>query len=210
MFRFLLLFAIGTVSSLAAADISGKWTGTLETSGKQLPMFLALEQHGQELLGKFARGDEDLLPIDSGEIVGNQVTFLVHEDSGRVLKFRLTVADHLLSGEMREGDQVSKVSLPMSSNPQGGGRSSAPILTNKTEPQYTDEARSAKLQGTVMLQVQIDETGKVSEHITVLRSLGSGLDEKAMEAVRQWRFKPALRDGKPVAVPATIEVNFRL
>ena len=58
MFRFLLLFAIGTVSSLAAADISGKWTGTLETSGKQLPMFLALEQHGQELLGKFARGDE--------------------------------------------------------------------------------------------------------------------------------------------------------
>jgi len=61
-----------------------------------------------------------------------------------------------------------------------------------------------------MLQVQIDETGKVSEHITVLRSLGSGLDEKAMEAVRQWRFKPALRDGKPVAVPATIEVNFRL
>jgi len=98
----------------------------------------------------------------------------------------------------------------MSTNPQGGGRSSAPILTNKTEPQYTDEARSAKLQGTVMLQVQIDETGKVSEHITVLRSVGSGLDEKAIEAVKQWRFRPALRDGKPVAVPATIEVNFRL
>jgi TonB family protein len=113
-------------------------------------------------------------------------------------------------GEMRDGDQVAKVSLPMSTNPQGGGRSSAPILTHKTEPQYTDEARSAKLQGTVMLQVQIDETGKVSEHITVLRSVGSGLDEKAIEAVKQWRFRPALRDGKPVAVPATIEVNFRL
>ena len=77
------------------------------------------------------------------------------------------------------------------------------------EPEYSEEARKAKWQGTVVLTVIVDEAGRPS-HVSVLRSLGLGLDQKAIDAVSQWRFKPGLKDGKAVPVIATIEVNFRL
>jgi protein TonB len=90
-----------------------------------------------------------------------------------------------------------------------GGGVSAPTLLYKKEPEYSEEARKAKYQGTVTLYVEVDPSGKAT-NIKVLHSLGLGLDEKAMEAVRQWKFKPGLKDGKPVTVAASIEVNFRL
>ena len=61
----------------------------------------------------------------------------------------------------------------------------------------------------MVLYVQVDPSGKAI-NMKVLRSLGLGLDEKAMEAVKQWKFKPGYKDGKPVTVEAQIEVNFRL
>ena len=90
-----------------------------------------------------------------------------------------------------------------------GGGVTPPVLLSKTEPEYSEEARKAKHQGTVMLYVQIDPSGKAT-HIQVVKSLGLGLDEKAMEAVAKWKFQPGKKDGKPVTVEATIEVNFRL
>ena len=90
-----------------------------------------------------------------------------------------------------------------------GGGVSAPVLLSKTEPEYSEEARKAKHQGTVMLYVQIDPSGQAT-NIRVVKSLGLGLDEKAMEAVKKWKFAPGKKDGKPVTVEATIEVNFRL
>ncbi len=90
-----------------------------------------------------------------------------------------------------------------------GGGVSLPVPTFKPEPEYSEEARKAKYQGTVMLQIVVDEKG-VPKDIRVLRKLGLGLDEKAIEAVSKWRFKPGMKDGKPVAVIATIEVSFRL
>jgi len=90
-----------------------------------------------------------------------------------------------------------------------GGGVSAPSLIYKVEPEYSEEARKAKHQGTVVLQVVVDPSG-MAQQIKVIRPIGLGLDEKAIDAVRKWRFKPALKDGKPVAVAATIEVNFRL
>lgn len=90
-----------------------------------------------------------------------------------------------------------------------GGDVRAPALLMKMEPQYTEEARSAKVQGTVVLQVDIDLAGTPG-NFEVVRSLELGLDQKAIEAVRQWRFKPGTRGGTPVTVRATIEVNFRL
>jgi TonB family protein len=90
-----------------------------------------------------------------------------------------------------------------------GGGVSAPVLLSKTEPEYSEEARKAKHQGTVMLYVQIDPSGHAT-NIKVVKSLGLGLDEKAMEAVQKWKFSPGKKDGKPVTVEATIEVNFRL
>lgn len=90
-----------------------------------------------------------------------------------------------------------------------GGGVSAPVLLFKKEPEYSEEARKAKYQGTVVLYVEVNSDGKAI-NMRVLRSLGLGLDEKAMEAVRLWKFKPGFKDGKPVTVAATIEVNFRL
>jgi periplasmic protein TonB len=84
-----------------------------------------------------------------------------------------------------------------------------PVLLLKVEPEYSEQARQSKFQGTVLLRVVIDEKGLPRE-IGVTRPLGLGLDEKAMEAVRRWRFKPATKDGKPVAMEAVVEVNFRL
>ena len=92
---------------------------------------------------------------------------------------------------------------------RAGGGVTAPSLLHKIEPEYSEEARKAKYQGTVLLYVVVDVNGKAT-NIKVARSLGLGLDEKAVEAVKQWKFTPGYKDGKPVTVAATIEVNFRL
>jgi protein TonB len=90
-----------------------------------------------------------------------------------------------------------------------GGGVSMPSIIRKIEPEYSEEARKAKWQGTVQLSVVIDETGHARD-LKVSKSLGLGLDQKAMEAVAKWLFKPGMKDGKPVAVFATIEVTFHL
>lgn len=90
-----------------------------------------------------------------------------------------------------------------------GNGVSAPRLVHKTEPQYSEEARIAGLQGTVTLYVEIGTDG-ATHNVRVLHSLGMGLDEEAIAAVSQWQFNPGLKNGAPVAVAASIEVNFRL
>jgi TonB family protein len=84
-----------------------------------------------------------------------------------------------------------------------------PKAIHRVEPEYSEEARHAGVQGMVILQTVIDTSGRPTR-ITVLRPLGFGLDEKARAAVEQWRFEPATKDGKPVYVWADVEVNFRL
>jgi len=86
---------------------------------------------------------------------------------------------------------------------------SQPELIWKSEPEYTEEARKVKLQGTVQLRIVVDERGR-AESIEVTHGLGLGLDERAVAAVRQWKFKPGMRGGKPVPTVAIIQVSFRL
>jgi TonB family protein len=83
-----------------------------------------------------------------------------------------------------------------------------PRVLSKTGPAYTDEARNAKIEGVVVLSLEIDTDG-LSQNIQVVKSLDGGLDQSAVAAVQQWRFKPGEKDGKPVWVAAKIEVNFR-
>ena len=90
-----------------------------------------------------------------------------------------------------------------------GGGVSSPVLLHKVEPEYSEEARKAKYSGTVLLYIEVSPDGRAT-NIRVQRSLGLGLDEKAVEAVKQWKFKPGYKNGQPVTVAATIEVNFRL
>lgn len=90
-----------------------------------------------------------------------------------------------------------------------GGGISAPQAISAPDPDYTEEARRAKTQGTCVLWLIVDSAGRPRD-IKVVRGLGLGLDAKALEAVRQWRFQPALKDGKPVDVQISVEVEFHL
>lgn len=90
-----------------------------------------------------------------------------------------------------------------------GGGISAPTAVSSPDPDYTEEARRAKKQGTCVLWLIVDSAGHPRD-IRVVRGLGFGLDAKALEAVRQWRFQPALKDGKPVDVQISVEVEFHL
>lgn len=90
----------------------------------------------------------------------------------------------------------------------GGAQSQAPRLITKIEPDCTSEANEARAQGTVVLGVTVDEKG-IPTNLRVVRGLEYGLNEKATEAVEQWRFEPGIKEGQPAPVNATIEVNFR-
>jgi protein TonB len=90
-----------------------------------------------------------------------------------------------------------------------GEGASAPVPIYSPDPKYSKEARHAKYQGICVLWLVVGTDGR-PRNIRVSRTLGYGLDEKAIEAVRKWRFKPATKDGKPVAVEVSVQVNFHL
>ena len=91
-----------------------------------------------------------------------------------------------------------------------GGGVSAPVPLNSVEAEFSDEARRAKYQGVCLISLIVDVHGD-PQNPRVVRALGMGLDEKALEAVKKYKFKPAMKDGKtPVPVMITVEVNFRL
>jgi len=90
-----------------------------------------------------------------------------------------------------------------------GGSVTAPIPIYKPEPPYSEEARKAKYQGTVVVLIVVDTQGSVTD-ARVVKPLGLGLDEKALDTVRTWKFKPGMRNGIPVPVRVMIEVSFRL
>ncbi len=91
-----------------------------------------------------------------------------------------------------------------------GGRISAPVVLHSVMAEYSDEARRANYQGVCLISLIVDAQGN-PQNIRVVRALGMGLDAKAIEAIRQYKFKPAMKDGTtPVPVQITIEVDFRL
>ena len=90
-----------------------------------------------------------------------------------------------------------------------GGGVSAPILIFSVEPEFSEEARKAKVAGNVLVNLWVDTNGNPS-HVHVIRGVGMGLDEKAVEAVKQYKFKPAMENGKPVLVELNVEVNFQI
>lgn len=85
----------------------------------------------------------------------------------------------------------------------------APKLLRKVEPKYSAEAQKLRIQGTVMLEIVVATTGRATE-MTVLSPLGFGLDEQARAALAQWKFTPGQKDGRPVPIRATVQVNFRI
>lgn len=110
---------------------------------------------------------------------------------------------------------VLAIAIPLAATQAGrkvykiGGDIVAPKPVYKEEPAYTPEARDAKIEGAVLLSAVIEADGSVTG-ISVERSLDAGLDNNAVETVKRWQFKPAEKDGAPVAVSVKIEINFRL
>jgi TonB family protein len=90
-----------------------------------------------------------------------------------------------------------------------GNGVSAPTVRKKVEPKYSKEGRDAGIRGEVWLTVVIDSKGEPRD-VAVTRKLGYGLDEKAVDAVKEWLFNPGVKDGQPVAVRATIAISFQL
>lgn len=103
---------------------------------------------------------------------------------------------------MAAGTQAEQVFLP-------GRDVMAPRVVSRTAPEYTEEARQAKLEGSVGLRLIVNADGE-PEDIYVMQVLGLGLDEKAVEAVRNWRFAPGMKGGQTVAVMTTVDVPFHL
>jgi TonB family protein len=89
------------------------------------------------------------------------------------------------------------------------GSLTEPVLLWKVDPEYSEEARKAKLQGVVMVRAVIDARGQVRD-IAVTQGLGLGLDDRAIAAVQKWKFRAAMRNGRPVATSALIQLTFRL
>jgi protein TonB len=90
-----------------------------------------------------------------------------------------------------------------------GGGVRPPTVLFQADPEFSEEARKAKFSGNVEVYLIVDEKGNPTR-IRIARGVGMGLDEKAIEAVRQYKFKPATKDGKPVAVDLYIDVNFQI
>jgi len=138
-----------------------------------------------------------------------------------------TIRQQLESARPASSSEQSRPNSPQQGDPQpttnppdSGGESGSPVfrvgngitsprLLSKIEPGYSEEARAAKLEGTVLLAVEVWEDG-TAHNVRVVRSLGLGLDENAIDAVKKWKFSPGTKDGKRVRVSARVEVKFRL
>jgi TonB family protein len=158
-----------------------------------------------DALFKQALAAEDANSADAATTMNIYAAFLRRQDRDEEAKNfstqASTIRNALRPTQYRQRATVAAVHV--------GNGVTAPMLVQKVEPEYSEEARAARYQGTVVVAVTIDTDG-TAQDMKIVRGLGLGLDEKALQAISQWKFKPGAREGQPVPVMATIEVNFRL
>jgi TonB family protein len=90
-----------------------------------------------------------------------------------------------------------------------GGGVTSPVVVARVEPEYSEEARKARFEGSVLLAAVVRKDGKI-DVVNILRSLGFGLDQNAIEALKKWRFRPGTKNGVPVDVRLNVEVSFHI
>jgi len=152
-------------------------------------------------------------PLGSYYVIGYYSTN--PKSDGGYRKTGLTLkSDPTAKLDFRAGYYATKSSPPAFivdgvTDMNAGTRTAFPVITSKIDPEYSEQARKAKYSGTVTLDVGVDAEGRVTS-LRVIKSLGMGLDEKAMEAVTKWKFQPGTQDGKPIPMQTRIEVIFRL
>ncbi|HUP03071.1 MAG TPA: energy transducer TonB [Bryobacteraceae bacterium] len=190
-----------TLKAVMAVSLPGidKMLDQLRQQGRDLPAGLALT-------GNLIEGTWELTELSAAPLAED--LFTVPAD------FRSVSMKEIQSSPSAEAAKAPSAVLPPTPTPPGellrvGGGVTAPRLSQKVEPQYSEEARRAHLEGTVVLSIVVGTDGAAHE-LQVLRSIRPDLDQKAIEAVSQWKFEPGEKDGNPVNVRATVEVNFRL
>jgi TonB family protein len=179
------------------------------------------KKKGKPVLIPFSKSTRIEIHLDQPLNSLDQATALLN----RVFFVEGDIAQHA-SPEFRRSDdnttddEIAHVSTP-SSRPAGGNVQDAaaardkegtvlpPRPTYTPEPEFSEQARHAKFQGAVVLQIVVNKKGDVVR-VRLERALGMGLDQNAMEGVEHWRFSPATRNGQPVAVVMNIEVAFNL
>jgi TonB family protein len=125
-------------------------------------------------------------------------------------------AQHLANASAPRPPSMQELSAARKEEGDSGSQRSSvgapvrpPKLLKMADPEFSEEARRSKISGDVRLYLQVDENGLPS-HVSISRPAGMGLDEKAVEAVEQYKFAPATKNGKPVSVELYIDVNFRI
>ena len=161
---------------------------------------------GAEALFKQALAAEDPDSADAATTMEVYAAFLDRQSRGEEAK---TLTAQALVLRRTEAKVAEYRQTPNVSRFRVGPGVTPPTLAYKVEPEYSEEARAAKYQGTVVVAVTVGADG-TAQNMQVTRGLGLGLDEKALQAISQWKFKPGTKDGQPAPVMATIEVNFRL
>lgn len=175
----------------------------------QAMIWLAVVREKQE-----KTGDAETLFRQAAELAEEKAELLLATDLyGRFLSGQGRIKDAAPVREKVEELRKAQVPPPAPKPPANvhriGGGVSAPKLISKVEPEFSEEARLARYEGKVAIYTEIHPDGR-AHNTRVLRGLGLGLDDKALDAIRQWRFEPGRKDGQAVTVAATIEVNFRL
>jgi TonB family protein len=180
------------------AGMAMMWQGIVKASG---------HPEEAELLYRNALAIE---AADSAEAATTSEVLATFLDQHGSTAEAASLRDRAKSIRIALGAHVPAVSRPSSAAAYHVGSGILPpSLIQKVEPEYSEEARLAKYQGTAVVAVKIGTDG-TAQDMRVVRSLGFGLDDKAVQAISQWHFKPGTKDGEPVTVMATIEVNFRL
>ncbi len=153
----------------------------------------------------------DFASADAMEQKAIPVLNQLYGQNSWAVKFALQKSSRLQSklGNEEKSKEMTREAAPIMRGVDPGRSVTAPRLLSKVEPTYAEQARKARYEGTVVLRVVVSPEGTVEEP-SIVMPLGLGLDEKAIEAVKKWRFEPGTKDGKPVAVVANVEVNFHL
>ena len=151
---------------------------------------------------------QDVLVVINGSTGSHQEDRL-HVTSRTAPEQRLFAIPEGYRVEDERGKPAPAPYVPAPGTERIGNGVSAPIVVSAPEPEFSKEARGKKISGNVMVHLVVDENG-LPQNVTVVRGIGYGLDEKAVEAVGQYRFKPAMKEGKPVKVEMNVAVNFQL
>jgi TonB family protein len=204
---------LGGVQGGQGADVSGTWVGSWQVGGADEPVCLALISGAGGVFAEMAYREDKEYEIVKGQDVPGGMEFELPDRERGPIHLKVSVNGSSLIGEVLVGGRSGSVSLKKYSWPSSvyrfGKVSDQPKPLRINQASYTDQALAAKIQGSVELDVQVLSNGMVGKDVRVVRGLGLGLDEKAIEAVRTWVFTPPHEDCRP-GPRVKINIEFRI